>query len=192
MAGIETWLARNRVWAEQVRQRNPGAFRELARGQQPEMLWIGCSDSRVSPNLLMDLKPGEVFVHRNIANLFLPDDMNSHSVLQFAVEGLRVNHVVVCGHYGCGGVNAALGPQLDGPLEARVAHIRSLAERHKADLDPLSSEKQGRRLAELNVAEQVRNVSGTAIVRRARQEGTGLKIHGLVFDLETGLLRQVT
>lgn len=185
-------LANNTAWAEAQARRDPGFFGRLAAGQNPRCLWIGCSDSRVPPEALMRLPPGELFVHRNIANLVSPGDASALSAVQFAVEHLGVDHVVVCGHYRCGGVGAALGPAASGPLESWIGPVRRLAEAHGKELSAQEGhEARWRRLCELNVVAQVDVLRGLDPVRRAWDEGRSLLIHGWMFDLETGRLRDL-
>jgi carbonic anhydrase len=164
-------------------------FRILARGQQPEMLWIGCSDSRVPPNLIMDLSPGEVFVHRNVANLVVPSDPSLLAVLQFAVEMLRVRRVVVGGHYGCGGVIAVLDENpTGGPLGDWLDNLHPVVRTHRSDLAKLQGDALWRRLCELSVIDQVRKVAATDIVRDAWRAGADLEVHGLIYRIDDGHL----
>jgi carbonic anhydrase len=171
--------------------RDPAFFSELARRQTPAYLWIGCSDSRVPANQILDLRPGEVFVHRNVANVVIHTDLNCLSVLQYAVDVLRVHHVIVCGHYGCGGVAAALAGGRHGLVDNWLRHVADVAETHDAELAALGDEERLARLCELNVVEQVANVCGTTIVGDAWARGDDLTVHGLVYDLEDGLLRDL-
>lgn len=186
---IDYILEKNRAWAERQIQADPDMFRLLARGQQPAMLWIGCSDSRVSPNQIMDLSPGEVFVYRNLANLVVPSDPSLLSVLQFAVEVLGVRLVVVCGHYGCGGVIAFLNEHPGGPVEDWLDNLQPVARAHRSDLVKLQGDPLAQRLCELSVIEQVRKVAATDIVRDAWRAGADLEIHGLVYRIDKGRLR---
>lgn len=186
---IDYILERNRAWAERRIQADPDVFRLLARGQQPEMLWIGCSDSRVSPNLVMDLSPGEVFVYRNVANLVVPSDPSLLSALRYAVEELGVRRVVVCGHYGCGGVSAFLDEHPGGPLGEWLDNLRPVVRAHRSELAGLQGDPLMRRLCELSVVEQVRKVAATDIVRDAWRAGADLEIHGLIYRIDTGRLR---
>ncbi len=169
-------LRRNVEWAAERKRSDPEYFRRLSALQAPEYLWIGCSDSRVPANVITGLQPGEVFVHRNVANLVNPGDLNCLSVLQFAVDVLRVRHIIVCGHYGCGGLQP----------------IRDLAERHATTLDAIADERARRdRLCELSVAAQVRQVAETPIVGDAWARGQALTVHGWVYGLDDGLLRDL-
>jgi carbonic anhydrase len=192
MTGIAELFARNRAWAERMLAADPEFFRSLARQQAPQFLWIGCSDSRVPANQITGLAPGEVFVHRNIANVVVHSDLNCLSVLQFAVDLLKVRHVIVCGHYGCSGVAAALHRRSVGLADNWLRHVEDVRERHAAELeaiaDPLARE---RRLVELNVREQVRHVCDSTVVRDAWGRGQPLSVHGWVYGIENGLLRDL-
>ncbi len=183
-------FSRNKMWAEKLKQMNPRYFEDLSKQQAPDYLWIGCADSRVPPNQIADLPPGEVFVHRNIANVVVPSDLNCLSVLQYAVEVLKVRCVIVCGHYGCGGVRAALDDDDHGLIDNWLNHIRAVKRLH-ADKFPEGGDKDAAcdRLVEVNVAEQVNNVCGTAIVKNAWTRGQRLEVHGVVYGLRDGVLR---
>jgi carbonic anhydrase len=191
MAGLEDLLERNRAWAGAMVERDPAFFTTLADHQSPEYLWIGCSDSRVPANQILDLSPGDVFVHRNVANVVVHTDLNCLSVLQYAVDVLRVRHVIVCGHYGCGGVTAALEGARHGLIDNWLRHVADVAETHAAELAALAGRERLARLCELNVVEQVANVCRTTIVEDAWARGEDLTVHGLVYDLEDGLLRDL-
>ena len=191
MAGLEELFERNRAWATATVARDPGFFTELARHQSPEYLWIGCADSRVPANEILDLPPGDVFVHRNIANVVTHTDLNCLSVLQYAVDVLRVRHVIVCGHHGCGGVAAALEGARHGLVDNWLRHVADVAQKHAAVLDPLGHEERRVRLCELNVVEQVANVCQTTVVEDAWARGDDLTVHGVVYDLQDGLLRDL-
>ena len=188
---LEELFERNRAWASAMVARDPGFFSGLARQQSPAYLWIGCSDSRVPANQILDLRPGEVFVHRNVANLVVHTDLNCLSALQYAVDVLRVRHVIVCGHYGCGGVAAALDGERHGLVDNWVRHVADVAETYAAELATLGEAARLARLCELNVAAQVANVCGTTIVEDAWARGDDLTVHGLVYALEDGLLRDL-
>ena len=192
MRHLQHLFANNRAWASRVTQGDPQFFRRLASQQAPEYLWIGCSDSRVPANEIVDLLPGELFVHRNVANLVVHTDLNCLSVLQFAVDVLQVRHVIVCGHYGCGGVRAALNGARLGLIDNWLRHVQDVRERHE---DLLSEVPDGDprvdRLCELNVIEQVRHVCETTIVQDAWARGQPLVVHGLVYGLGDGLLRDL-
>jgi carbonic anhydrase len=192
MSGIDELFARNRAWAAGVRANDPEFFTALARQQTPEYLWIGCSDSRVPANQITGLAPGEVFVHRNVANLVVHTDLNCLSVLQFAVDLLHVRHVIVCGHYGCSGVHAALTGRKVGLAENWLRHVQDVRAYHAAELDAIrDSEARERRLCELNVVEQVRHVCEATVVQDAWHAGRPLAVHGWIYGLEDGLLRDL-
>jgi carbonic anhydrase len=179
----------NRAWAAEVTRQDPEFFKRLARQQQPEHFWIGCSDSRVPANQIVGLMPGEMFVHRNVANVVVHTDLNCLSALQFAVDALKVRHVIVCGHYGCGGVLAALRDDKLGLVDNWLRHVQDVRWKHRAQLDALESEAQRHAaLAELNVIEQVINVSRTSIVRDAWLRGQQVAVHGWIYDIRDGLL----
>ena len=185
-------FANNRTWAAAMTHQDPEFFKRLAQQQAPQYLWIGCSDSRVPANQIVGLMPGEMFVHRNVANVVVHTDLNCLSTIQFAVEVLRVHHIVVCGHYGCGGVLAALRGEKLGLVDNWLQHVRDLRLRHDQHLATLPSDKERHeRLCELNVLEQVRNVSQTTIVRDAWQRGQELAVHGWIYDIRDGLLRDL-
>jgi carbonic anhydrase len=192
MCSLDGLFANNRAWASQRVDADPEFFTRLARQQAPRYLWIGCSDSRVPANEILGLDPGEVFVHRNIANVVVHSDLNCLSVLQYAVETLKVEHIMVVGHYGCGGVQAVAERRSAGLADNWLRHIEDIAFKHElrlgADLD---DEARGRRLVELNVIEQVANVCRTTILRRAWYRGQRIEVHGLVYGLADGLLRRV-
>lgn len=189
---LDDLKARNLAWSQAKRRADPGFFSRLANQQTPQYLWIGCSDSRVPATEIVDLDPGEVFVHRNIANLAPPQDANYLSVLQFAVEVLRVRHVLVVGHYGCGGVKAALEGERHGLIDHWLHPIRQTAEAHRCELDALAAGPQRRdRLTELNVVEQVRNVASDLFVHDAWARGQALSVHGWVYALDDGLVRDL-
>jgi carbonic anhydrase len=178
----------NEAWIAEKLQVNPDYFSDLSKGQTPEILYIGCSDSRVTAEELMGLNPGEAFIHRNIANVVSNVDLNVMSVINYAVSHLKVNHVVVCGHYYCGGVKAAMGSQDLGILNPWLRNIRDVYRLHRHELDAISDEeKRYKRLVELNVQEQCINVIKTSEVQKAYNE-RGLKVHGWVFDVHTGRL----
>ncbi|MBK7092520.1 MAG: carbonate dehydratase [bacterium] len=185
-------FANNREWAKRMTAQDPEFFRRLAAIQSPEYLWIGCSDSRVPANQITGLNPGEVFVHRNIANIVVADDTNCLAVIQFAVDVLKVKHIIVCGHYGCGGVKSALLGESHGIVDDWLVHIRDIQVKHTATLSQYpSTEKRWNRLCELNVIEQVVNICQTSIARDAWSRGQQLDIHGWIYDLQDGLLRDL-
>src|SRR5947209_9229783 len=177
-------IANNRAWAGEMTRREPDFFARLARQQAPQYLWIGCSDSRVPANQIVGLLPGEMFVHRNVANLVVHSDLNCLSALQFAVDVLGVRHVVICGHYGCGGVLAALRDDHLGLIDNWLRHVQDVRSKHQAPLARLPGEKERHdRLCELNVIEQVVNVSQTTVVREAWGRGQKLTVHGWIYGL---------
>ena len=182
---------RNRQWAAGMRQVDPHFFTRLAAQQRPRYLWIGCSDSRVPANQITGLDPGEVFVHRNVANVVTHTDLNCLSVLQYAVEVLEVRHVIVCGHYGCGGVEAAMQARPFGLIDNWLRNIKDVYTRHEAELAALDERERFARLCELNVRHQVANVCHTTIVQRAWHEGHRLAVHGWIYTLDDGLLRDL-
>ena len=180
----------NRQWAAEMTRQDPEFFSKLSRQQAPPYLWIGCSDSRVPANQIVGLLPGEMFVHRNVSNVVVHADLNCLSVIQFAVDVLKVAHVIVCGHYGCGGVLAALRDDKLGLIDNWLRHVQDVRRKHQEELDALPNEAaQHRRLCELNVMEQVVNVSQTTVVRDAWARGQSLIVHGWVYDLHDGLLK---
>jgi len=182
---------RNRAWAAAMIADEPGFFTGLAARQSPEYLWIGCSDSRVPANQIAGLAPGDVFVHRNVANVVVHTDLNCLSVLQYALDVLGVKDVIVCGHYGCGGVSAALAGTRHGLIDNWLRHVMDVAEKHEAELLRLPEERRLDRLCELNVVEQVVNVCQTTIAEDTWSRGQELTVHGLVYGLEDGLLRDL-
>lgn len=183
---------KNQAWAREMNRRDPSFFPGLAAQQAPEYLWIGCSDSRVPANEIVGLAPGELFVHRNVANLVNHTDMNCLSVLQYAVDFLQVKHIIVCGHYGCGGVKAAMEDASHGLVDNWLRHIRRIHVRHRDELDQLPSPVAVmNRLCEWNVIEQVLNVGSTTIVQDAWKRGQNLEIHGWIYDIADGLLKDL-
>ena len=186
MPDVKHLLENNRAWSEQITAREPEFFSTLAKQQKPQYLWIGCSDSRVPANQIVGLMPGEVFVHRNIANVVVHTDLNCLSVLQFAVDVIAVKHVLVVGHYGCGGVEAALQQRRLGLVDNWLRHIQDVRLKHFAALERIPAELQHARLCELNVIEQVVNVCQTTIVQDAWARGQDLTVHGWVYSLENG------
>lgn len=191
MESLKTLLDGNKAWAAAQVQQDPEFFSRLAKQQAPEYLWIGCSDSRVPANQITNLQPGEVFVHRNIANVVVQTDMNVLSVLQFAVEVLKVKHVIVCGHYGCGGVKAALENQRHGLIDNWLRHIQNIARRREEELGDLDPAKALDRLCELNVVANAENVARTTIVQDAWDRGQPLDIHSWIYGLGTGRISPV-
>lgn len=192
MHSLTNLFEQNRAWAEGIKQRDPAFFQKLSRQQSPEYLWIGCSDSRVPANEIIGLLPGEVFVHRNIANVVVHTDLNCLSVLQFAVDLLKVKHVMVVGHYGCGGVSAAYRCQRVGLADNWLRHVQDVREKHDACLRALPDDTaRTARLCELNVVEQAANVCATTIVQDAWARGQELTVHGWIYGLKDGLLRDL-
>lgn len=192
MSELTKLFENNLRWAEDNRRNDPAFFERLAEQQTPKFLWIGCSDSRVPANHILGLKPGEVFVHRNVANLVVHTDMSCLSVMQFAVEVLRIEHIIVCGHYGCGGVHAACSSRQFGLIDNWLRNIKDIYARHRAELDGIADLKtRVDRLCELNVIEQVKNVCHTTIVQNAWSSGRPLSVHGLIYGLHDGLLRDL-
>jgi carbonic anhydrase len=189
---LEQLFQSNRNWAERIRALYPDFFEQLARQQNPKYLWIGCSDSRVPANEIVGLMPGEVFVHRNIANVVVHTDLNCLSVIQYAVDVLKVEHIIVVGHYGCGGVRAALFGDRVGLADNWLHHVHDVADKHATVLQALGlSNARADRLAELNVIEQVANVCQTTIVRDAWERGQEVAVHGWIYGIKDGLLRDL-
>ncbi len=182
----------NQSWAADITRHDPDFFQRLSRQQAPQYLWIGCSDSRVPANEIVGLAPGELFVHRNVANLVVHTDLNCLSVIQYAVDALHVQHIIVCGHYGCGGIIAALRDQRLGLIDNWLHHVADVQEKYGKIIDALGSEElQHDRLCELNVVEQVRNVCQTSIVQNAWSRGQSLAVHGWIYNISDGLLRDL-
>ena len=180
-------LDNNKKWVENKLAISPNYFKNLAEGQNPPLLWIGCSDSRVPANEIIGAEPGEVFVHRNIANIVVHSDMNMLSVLDYAVNALKVKHVIVCGHYGCGGVKAAMGNSSIGIIDNWIRHIKDVYRCHQQELDAIESEKERfNKFIEINVKEQVMDLAKTSIVQNAWKNGQELSLHGLVYGLYDG------
>jgi carbonic anhydrase len=188
---LEALFDRNREWAASLAKENPGFFADLARQQNPEYLWIGCSDSRVPANQIVGLAPGEMFVHRNIANVVVHTDLNLLSVLQFAVDVLKVRHVIVCGHYGCGGVKAALENTSVGLADNWLRHVQDVRDKRAAELRALDDAERHDRLCELNVIEQVVNVAQTTVMRDVWARGQEVTVHGWIYRLDDGLLHDL-
>jgi len=191
MSKLTHLLENNRAWAARIEAERPGFFQDLYRQQAPEYLWIGCSDSRVPANEIVGMLPGELFVHRNVANVVVHSDLNCLSVMQYAVEVLKVRHIIICGHYNCGGVNAALAGLSLGLIDNWLRHVQDVYRHHRADIDPLPENKQRARLAELNVLEQVINASRTTIVHGAWQREQELSVHGFIYDVKDGLVHHL-
>ena len=191
MRKLRNLFNNNRTWADRIRQQDPDFFTKLARQQTPEYLWIGCSDSRVPANEIVGLLPGELFVHRNIANLVVHTDLNCLSVMQFAVEILKVRHVMVVGHYGCSGVRAALRQDRLGLSDNWLRHVQDVRQKHERILSQLDPAGAADRLTELNVIEQVANVCQTSIAQDAWERGQELAVHGWAYSVKDGLLHDL-
>ena len=192
MRTLSNLFENNRAWAAETTRQDPDFFRRLSEQQSPRYLWIGCSDSRVPANQIVGLVPGEMFVHRNIANLVLHTDLNCLSAIQFAVDVLRVEHIIICGHYGCGGVLAALRDDKLGLIDNWLRHVQDVRSKYGAQLAALETEdEQHDRLCELNVIEQVVNAGQTTIVRDAWSRGQALTVHGWIYEIGDGLLRDL-
>jgi carbonic anhydrase len=192
MEGLAKLLENNQAWAEGIVAEDADFFKRLAQHQSPEYLWIGCSDSRMPATRLVGLDPGEMFVHRNVANVVVHTDLNCPSVIQYAVDVLGVKHIIVCGHYGCGGVGAALRKKKLGLIDNWLRHVQDVMERHEAALAAIESEEERMdRLCELNVIEQVVNVCQTTVAQSAWERGHELAVHGLIYGLRDGLLREL-
>lgn len=192
MSALDDLFARNRAWAKAITDHDPDFFARLARQQSPRYLWIGCSDSRVPANQIVDLLPGDLFVHRNVANLAVHTDLNCLSVLQYAVDVLHVEHVIVCGHYGCGGVRAAARAERYGLIDNWLRHVQDVRDRYGFALEEIADETAREdRLCELNVVEQAWNVCQTTIVQDAWHRGQKLAVHGWIYGIHDGLLRDL-
>jgi len=192
MNEIEAALRGNREWSRYMTEKEPDFFQKLARQQAPDFLWIGCSDSRVPANQIVGMLPGQIFVHRNVANIVYPSDLNCLSVIEYAVDVLKVRHIIVCGHYGCGGVRAALDNQVHGLIDNWLTRIKDIYVRHAIEIDALdSTEKRVNRMCELNVIDQVKAVTHTTIVQDAWARGQQLSVHGWVYGLDNGLVNDL-
>ncbi len=191
MKTLRYLFERNQAWANAIKEKDPEFFLGLSKQQLPEILWIGCSDSRVPANQIVDLPPGEVFVHRNIANVVVHTDLNCLSVIQFAVEILKVKHIIVCGHYGCGGIQAALENRVHGLIDNWLRHVQDVGRFNADRLEGLTHAEKLDLLCELNVIEQVTNVANTTIVQNAWRNGVNLSIHGWVYSIENGILKDL-
>ena len=190
--GMESLFANNRKWVEEMCGADPDFFRKLAGQQAPQYLWIGCSDSRVPSTQISGLLPGEMFVHRNVANLVVHTDLNCLSVLQYAVDVLKVKHIIVCGHYNCGGIKAALTNKDFGLVDNWLRHVQDLAHQHRTELATVKTdEERCNLLCELNVRQQVANVCHTTFVQDAWKRGQDLSVHGLIYSIQDGLLRDL-
>lgn len=189
---LKNLLDENKTWAESVKKTNPSFFKTLSQEQHPKLLWIGCSDSRVPASQVTNLKPGDIFVHRNIANLVLHSDMNCQSVIQYAVEALKVNHIIVCGHHGCGGIKAAMHTADLGLIDNWLRNIKDIYNLHTDEISSIPDESDKvNRLSELNVKAQVRHVAENPFVQKQWDLGRNLSVHGLIYSLKTGLLKDL-
>ena len=192
MSSIKHLFENNLRWSESVKESDPTFFKTLSEQQMPEYLWIGCSDSRVPANELLGMRPGEVFVHRNIANQVIHTDLNCLSVMQYAVDYLKVKHIIVCGHYGCGGVQASMDDKSYGLIDNWLRHIQDVYRFHKETLDNISDFKErANKLCELNVIEQVANVCNTTIIKNAWANNQDVTVHGFVYNLSDGILKNL-
>jgi len=188
---LDHLFERNRAWASAIKAEDPEFFVRLSKQQAPEYLWIGCSDSRVPANEIVNLPPGEVFVHRNIANVVVHTDLNCLSVIQFAVEVLKVKHIIVCGHYGCGGIKAALENEEHGLIDNWLRHIKDVTRLNRERLRDLEPAAKLNQLCELNVIEQVTNVCNSTIVQSCWKSGAALAVHGWIYSVEDGILKDL-
>jgi carbonic anhydrase len=191
MSELRQLFENNRAWAKEITTRDPDFFKRLAQQQSPHYLWIGCSDSRVPANEIVGMLPGELFVHRNVANVVVHTDLNCLTVMQFAVDVLKVKHIIVCGHYGCSGVQASLSANKMGLSDNWLRHVQDVRQKHEARMNALPPDARLDRLCELNVIEQVVNVSRTTVMRDARERGQELTVHGLIYGLRDGLLHDL-
>ena len=192
MKTLKELIDRNRNWSNKVKKSDPEFFHNLAKQQTPQYLWIGCSDSRVPANQIVGLMPGEIFVHRNVGNVVVHTDFNCLSVIQFAVSVLKVKHIILCGHYGCGGVQAALGNSTLGLVDNWLRHIKDVFSKHNQNLMAIADESARLdRLCELNVIEQVNNICHTTVVQEAWSAGQELSVHGWIYGLQDGLLKDM-
>ena len=191
MRTLNQLLENNRAWAEKIKAQDPAFFEQLSKQQTPHYLWIGCSDSRVPANQIIGVPPGELFVHRNVANVVVHTDLNCLSVIQFGVDVLGVKHLIVCGHYGCGGVQAALDNARLGLIDNWLRHVQDVRQKHEALLAGVDETERSNKLCELNVIEQVSNVCQTTIVQSAWERGQELAVHGWIYGLSDGLIRDL-
>jgi carbonic anhydrase len=191
MSGIEKLFENNQKWADSVKAAEPEYFSELAAQQAPEYLWIGCSDSRIAANEIVGMEPGSIFVHRNIANVVVHTDLNCLSVMQYAIDVLKVKHIMVVGHYGCGGIQASLGDDDNGLIDNWLEHIRDVKRKYGVELAAVPEAQRCDRLVEYNVMEQVEHVCQTTIVKSAWRRGQELTVHGWVYSLRDGIVRDL-
>jgi carbonic anhydrase len=191
MRTLDDLLENNRLWAERIKAHDPTFFQTLSQQQSPHYLWVGCSDSRVPANQIIGVSPGELFVHRNVANVVVHTDLNCLSVIQFAVDVLQVKHLIVCGHYGCGGVQAALENARLGLIDNWLRHVQDVRQKHEKLLAEVDASERSNKLCELNVIEQVSNVCQTTIVQGAWERGQELAVHGWIYGLNDGIIRDL-
>lgn len=192
MKKLPSLFENNRKWAKRIKEEQPDFFEELSKDQNPEYLWIGCSDSRVPANEIVDLAPGDLFVHRNVANLVVHSDLNSQAVIQYAVEVLKVKHVIICGHYGCGGVRASMQDQSFGLIDNWLLHIKDIYRQFEDEISSIKGENEKvNKLCERNVYAQVMNVCHNPFVQQAWKKGQQLSIHGWIYSLEDGLIKDL-
>ena len=181
----------NRAWSKRIKEQDPDFFTRLSKQQNPEYLWIGCSDSRVPANQITNLDPGEIFVHRNIANVVVHTDLNSLSVIQYAVDVLNIKHIIVCGHYGCGGVKAALEGEEHGLIDNWLRHVKDVVRFNADQFEGLNQDEKFDLLCELNVKEQVNNISNTTILQNALKQGKEVSVHGWIYNIANGVLKDL-
>lgn len=191
MSTLTHLFEKNIAWADRIKQEDPDFFSQLSQQQAPEILWIGCSDSRVPANEIINLPPGEVFVHRNIANVVVHTDMNCLSVIHYAIAVLKIKHIIVCGHYGCGGIKAAIDDQRHGLIDNWLQHIKAVQNKHRDSLAGLDNDARIEKMCELNVIEQVKNVGNTTVVQDAWQSGSELTVHGWIYNINNGILHDL-
>ncbi|MCP3659076.1 MAG: carbonate dehydratase [Bacteroidetes bacterium] len=191
MSIINKLLENNKQWAEEIKQKDPNFFLKLSKQQKPNYLWIGCSDSRVPANQIVGLLPGELFVHRNIGNQVIYSDLNCLSVIHFAVEVLKIKNIIICGHYGCGAIEAAIENKNNGFIDNWLKHIKDLIHLHKNKLDNKDLESKTKILCELNVREQVINIGHNPLIQKNWEQGNDIKIYGLIYDIKDGTLRKI-
>lgn len=191
MSTLTHLFEKNIAWADRIKKEDPDFFSQLSEQQAPEILWIGCSDSRVPANEIINLPPGEVFVHRNIANVVVHTDMNCLSVIHYAIAVLKIKHIIVCGHYGCGGIKAAIDQQRHGLIDNWLQHIKAVQNKYRDSLAGLDNEAMIERMCELNVIEQVKNVGNTTVVQDAWQSGSELTVHGWIYNINNGILHDL-
>ena len=191
MKSLKTLFDNNLAWASSIKEKDPEFFSQLSKQQTPEYLWIGCSDSRVPPNQIVNLSPGEIFVHRNIANIVVHTDLNCLSVIQYAVEVLKVKNIIICGHYGCGGIKAAMEDQEHGLIDNWLRHVKDVHRFNAERFKGLTHDEKLDLLCEINVKEQVTNICNTTIVQNAWKQGCELSVHGRIYSMENGILKDL-